>query len=84
MTSEHALFNHWISLILLFRQSQVETLPVRSFFLALRRRAAKRLQIRIYGMAHFNESAEYWGNTRDKIFDRNRLTARSVKIFADG
>lgn len=41
-------------------------------------------QIRIYGMTYFNEHAPYWGDTRNKIMNDNRLTARSVKIFADG
>ena len=41
-------------------------------------------QIRIYGMTYFDENAEYWGDRRSKIIDNNRLTVRSVKIFADG
>ncbi|KAF7790314.1 hypothetical protein EIP86_001268 [Pleurotus ostreatoroseus] len=43
-------------------------------------------RIRIYGMTHFNESAEYWGDKVDKLIGagNGRLTARSVKIFADG
>ncbi|KAH8119361.1 amidohydrolase family-domain-containing protein [Phellopilus nigrolimitatus] len=40
--------------------------------------------IRIHGMSYFDETAEYWGDKRSKIIDENRLTARSVKIFADG
>ncbi|KAJ6497886.1 amidohydrolase family-domain-containing protein [Mycena sanguinolenta] len=45
----------------------------------------KKLPIRIYGMTFFDENAEYWGNqTKPKIDPANRLTARSVKIFADG
>ncbi|KAF7375991.1 putative amidohydrolase YtcJ [Mycena sanguinolenta] len=45
----------------------------------------KKLPIRIYGMTFFDENAEYWGNqTKPKIDPENRLTARSVKIFADG
>lgn len=35
-------------------------------------------------MTHFDETAEYWGNKQAMIIDHNRLTARSVKIFADG
>ena len=37
-------------------------------------------------MTHFNESAEYWGDKVDKLIGagNGRLTARSVKIFADG
>lgn len=43
------------------------------------------LPIRIYGMTYFDERGEYWGNTTQRIFDTGtRLTARSVKIFADG
>ncbi|KAF9451279.1 hypothetical protein P691DRAFT_699657 [Macrolepiota fuliginosa MF-IS2] len=44
------------------------------------------LPIRIYGMRYFNENQPYWGNTTQIIIgkDNDRLTARSVKIFADG
>ena len=35
-------------------------------------------------MTYFDEDAEYWGDRRSKIINHNRLTARSVKIFADG
>jgi len=44
------------------------------------------LPIRIYGMRYFNENQPYWGNTTDIIVGKgeDRLTARSVKIFADG
>jgi len=44
------------------------------------------LPIRVYGMTHFNESANYWGDSAEKIIGagNGRLTARSVKIFADG
>lgn len=52
------------------------------------RRAADegKLPIRVYGMTHFNESADYWGDRREKLIGagNGRLTARSVKIFADG
>ncbi|KAJ3554225.1 hypothetical protein NM688_g3217 [Phlebia brevispora] len=48
--------------------------------------AEGKLPIRIYGMTHFNENTEYWGNKREKLIGacNGRLTARSVKIFADG
>ncbi|KAG6813680.1 hypothetical protein H0H92_008528 [Tricholoma furcatifolium] len=44
------------------------------------------LPLRIYGMAFFDENAEYWGNTTSPIIGagNDRFTARSVKIFADG
>ncbi|KAG6878550.1 hypothetical protein C0993_004449 [Termitomyces sp. T159_Od127] len=44
------------------------------------------LPIRIYGMSFFDENQEYWGNTTKPIIGagKDRLTARSVKIFADG
>ncbi|KAG5719455.1 putative amidohydrolase ytcJ [Termitomyces sp. T112] len=44
------------------------------------------LPIRIYGMSFFDENQEYWGNTTEPIIGagNDRLTARSVKIFADG
>ena len=37
-------------------------------------------------MTHFNETADYWGDKAEKLIDHGngRLTARSVKIFADG
>ena len=37
-------------------------------------------------MTHYNESAEYWGDRAEKVMGAGsgRLTARSVKIFADG
>ncbi|KAG6891752.1 hypothetical protein C0992_006173 [Termitomyces sp. T32_za158] len=42
-------------------------------------------KIRIYGMSFFDENQEYWGNTTKPIIaaGNDRLTARSVKIFAD-
>jgi predicted amidohydrolase YtcJ len=40
-------------------------------------------QLRIYGMTFFDESKPYNGDAVQKIFGR-RLTARSIKIFADG
>lgn len=44
------------------------------------------IQIRIYGMTHFNENAEYWGDQMKPIIGaaNGRFTARSVKIFGDG
>ncbi|KAI0930719.1 hypothetical protein AcW1_003666 [Taiwanofungus camphoratus] len=44
------------------------------------------LPIRIYGMTYFDENAEYWGDRCAKIIGagNDRLTARSIKIFADG
>ncbi|TRM69760.1 amidohydrolase family-domain-containing protein [Schizophyllum amplum] len=50
-------------------------------------RAAKgRLPIRVYAMNLFDETREYWGDKMDKILGDGdgTLTARSVKIFADG
>ncbi|KAF9071018.1 amidohydrolase family-domain-containing protein [Rhodocollybia butyracea] len=46
----------------------------------------KTLPIRIYGMTYFDENGEYWGNTTKPLIATGdeRLTARSVKIFADG
>jgi hypothetical protein len=43
-------------------------------------------KIRIYGMTYFNEHDEYWGNATTPILAKGdgRLTARSVKMFADG
>ncbi|KIP08258.1 hypothetical protein PHLGIDRAFT_104500 [Phlebiopsis gigantea 11061_1 CR5-6] len=52
-----------------------------------RRAAAEgKLPIRVYGMTHYNESAGYWGDRVEKVMSagNGRLTARSVKIFADG
>ncbi|KAH9994002.1 amidohydrolase family-domain-containing protein [Russula vinacea] len=42
--------------------------------------------IRIYGMTHFDENTEYWGDKIEPIIGaaNGRFTARSVKIFADG
>ncbi|TFK70067.1 hypothetical protein BDN72DRAFT_767082 [Pluteus cervinus] len=56
---------------LAFFQSRVET---------------KGLPIRLYGMRYFDENAPYWGDqTAPLIGDENsRLTARSIKLFADG
>ncbi|KAK7466160.1 hypothetical protein VKT23_004883 [Stygiomarasmius scandens] len=44
------------------------------------------LPIRVYAMRHFEESDVYWGNTITPYSAdaRGRLSARSVKIFADG
>ena len=37
-------------------------------------------------MKYFDETAAYWGDSFDKIVraGNNRLSVRSVKIFADG
>ncbi|TFK54024.1 hypothetical protein OE88DRAFT_1654482 [Heliocybe sulcata] len=45
-----------------------------------------KLPIRIYGMTHFDETADYWGDQSQKVINagNGRLSARSVKIFADG
>ncbi|KAJ7141779.1 amidohydrolase family-domain-containing protein [Mycena crocata] len=44
------------------------------------------IPIRIYGMKFFDENEPYWGNTSKAFVGaaNGRLTARSVKIFADG
>ncbi|TFK83915.1 hypothetical protein K466DRAFT_497548 [Polyporus arcularius HHB13444] len=51
-----------------------------------RRYAACPTQIRVYGMKYFDETAAYWGDSFRKIIraGNNRLSVRSVKIFADG
>ncbi|KIK68827.1 hypothetical protein GYMLUDRAFT_1000742 [Collybiopsis luxurians FD-317 M1] len=52
-----------------------------------KKEAARRtLPIRIYGMSYFDENNEYWGNITKPLIASGdgRLTARSVKIFADG
>ncbi|KAF8894936.1 amidohydrolase family-domain-containing protein [Gymnopilus junonius] len=43
------------------------------------------LPLRIYGMTYFNEDQSYWGNTSVPLIATGdaRLSARSVKIFAD-
>lgn len=43
-------------------------------------------QLRIYGMTHFDEAKPYWGDQKKPLIGagNGRLTARSVKIFADG
>ncbi|KAH9485282.1 Putative amidohydrolase YtcJ [Psilocybe cubensis] len=57
------------SLAFFKRQSETGTLP-----------------LRIYGMTYFHESEPYWGNLSTPIMadGNSRLSARSVKIFADG
>jgi len=37
-------------------------------------------------MTYFDEDGEYWGNKTKQLIDAGggKLTARSVKIFADG
>ncbi|KAF8160976.1 amidohydrolase family-domain-containing protein [Crassisporium funariophilum] len=44
------------------------------------------LPIRIYGMTFFDENKPYWGSTTRPVIGAGdgRLSARSVKIFADG
>ncbi|KAJ7189665.1 amidohydrolase family-domain-containing protein [Mycena pura] len=44
------------------------------------------MPIRIYGMKFFDETEAYWGNVTQPFVGaaNGRLTARSVKIFADG
>ncbi|KAJ7478902.1 amidohydrolase family-domain-containing protein [Mycena latifolia] len=44
------------------------------------------IPIRIYAMRFFDENAPYWGNTTAPFVGaaNGRLTARSIKIFADG
>ncbi|TFK44025.1 amidohydrolase family-domain-containing protein [Crucibulum laeve] len=51
-----------------------------------RQAEAGKLPLRIYGMTFFDEYAEYWGDQRAPLVGAGsgRLTARSVKIFADG
>ncbi|KAH8828114.1 amidohydrolase 3 [Flagelloscypha sp. PMI_526] len=49
-----------------------------------KKRAAKgKLPLRVYGMTYFDEHAEYWGNTTEKLIDaaEGTLTQRAVKIF---
>ena len=43
-------------------------------------------QVRVYAMNLFDETREYWGDKMEKVFGEGdgTLTARSVKIFADG
>ncbi|KIM45737.1 hypothetical protein M413DRAFT_442349 [Hebeloma cylindrosporum] len=56
--------------------------------LAFFKRQAKKgpLPIRIYGMTFFDESGPYWGDRISPLTAQGdeRLSARSVKIFADG
>ncbi|KZP34268.1 hypothetical protein FIBSPDRAFT_846377 [Athelia psychrophila] len=53
-----------------------------------RQAAAENMKIRIYGMTYFDEHGPYWGNTTAPIIAdttaKGKLSARSVKIFADG
>ncbi|PPQ99746.1 hypothetical protein CVT24_009729 [Panaeolus cyanescens] len=50
------------------------------------RAALGKLPIRIYGMTFFDETKPYWGDKVKPLIDaaNGTLTARSVKIFADG
>ncbi|KAF7334584.1 Amidohydro-3 domain-containing protein [Mycena venus] len=52
----------------------------------IRQATSGTIPIRIYGMRFFDETAPYWGNTSTPLVGaaNGRLTARSVKIFADG
>ncbi|KAF5389360.1 hypothetical protein D9757_004382 [Collybiopsis confluens] len=69
LTSIHDAGLDPVSLNFFKKESQQRTLP-----------------IRIYGMSYFDENDEYWGNTTMPLIANGdeRLTARSVKIFADG
>ncbi|KJA27750.1 hypothetical protein HYPSUDRAFT_197913 [Hypholoma sublateritium FD-334 SS-4] len=51
-----------------------------------RQAALGTLPLRIYGMTYFDETKPYWGNATQPLVavGKERLTARSVKIFADG
>ncbi|KAF9455444.1 amidohydrolase 3, partial [Collybia nuda] len=51
-----------------------------------RKSAINGLPLRIYGMTYFDEDGAYWGDKSRPLIGtgNNRLTARSVKIFADG
>ncbi|KAF8883070.1 amidohydrolase family-domain-containing protein [Gymnopilus junonius] len=46
----------------------------------------RRLPIRIYGMTYFDEEGPYWGDKNEAFMSptKDRLSSRSVKIFADG
>ncbi|KAH9998500.1 amidohydrolase family-domain-containing protein [Russula compacta] len=46
----------------------------------------EKLPIRIYGMTHFDENTDYWGDRIKPIVGaaNGRFTARSIKIFGDG
>ncbi|KAJ7354162.1 amidohydrolase family-domain-containing protein [Mycena albidolilacea] len=52
----------------------------------IRQAASGTIPIRIYAMRFFDETVPYWGNTTTPLIGSAsaRLTARSVKIFADG
>jgi hypothetical protein len=42
-------------------------------------------EIRIYAMHYFNETADYFGDKeKPTVSADNRMSVRSVKIFADG
>lgn len=64
----------------------MNSLLVRVAHRVIRQADAGNLPIRIYGMTYFDENGEYWGNKTQPLIDNgnSRLTARSVKIFADG
>ena len=67
-------------------QTKVNCPYVSRVRLALDANLTQFVQIRVYGMTHYNESSDYWGNRVDKLVGagNGRLSARSVKIFADG
>ncbi|KAH9851483.1 amidohydrolase family-domain-containing protein [Lenzites betulinus] len=69
LTSVHDAGFNPMSLEFFRREAQATTLP-----------------IRVYGMKYFDETAAYWGDAFEKIVlaGNNRLSVRSVKIFADG
>ncbi|GLB37251.1 putative amidohydrolase family protein [Lyophyllum shimeji] len=69
LTSIHDAGLDPASLAFFKRQAEVGTLP-----------------LRIYGMTFFDETKAYWGNVTTPVIGagNGRLTARSVKIFADG
>ncbi|KAF6765531.1 amidohydrolase family-domain-containing protein [Ephemerocybe angulata] len=46
-----------------------------------------KLPVRVYAMTHFDEYASYWTNGTEMLHgmgDKERFSARSLKIFADG
>ncbi|KAF8891698.1 amidohydrolase family-domain-containing protein [Infundibulicybe gibba] len=69
LTSIHDAGLDPVSLAFFKRQAEETTLP-----------------IRIYGMTYFDETKDYWGDSMKPLIGAGdgRLSARSVKIFADG
>ncbi|KXN90193.1 Putative amidohydrolase YtcJ [Leucoagaricus sp. SymC.cos] len=88
LTSVHDAGLDPASLAFFKKQAEKSVLPVRNrdSFSVLDMIKFIVTQIRIYGMTHFDEHQPYWGNTTQPIIGKGdyRLTARSVKIFADG